>query len=63
MTLTQLLALCTHAPYYQKGCLSCSVRCVKFLRPSREKQEAYLAGLSEKDAGMVKEALKQEKAA
>ena len=55
-------ALCTHAPYYQKGCLACSVRYVKFLRPSREKQDAYLSGLPAATAEQVKAVLKKEAA-
>lgn len=61
MTPAEIQALCGHAPYYQKGCLACSVRYVKFLRPSREKQNAYLAGLPERDRDQVIEILKKER--
>lgn len=61
MTPTEMQALCTHAPYYQKGCIPCSVRYVKFLRPSREKQEAYLTGLPVATAETVKDMLKKER--
>jgi len=61
MTPAELQMHCTHAPYYQKGCLACSVRYVKFLRPSREKQNAYLAGLTARDREQVVEMLKKER--
>lgn len=60
MTPTQMQLHCTHAPYYQKGCLACSVRYVKFLRPSREKQDAYLSGLPAATAEQVKAILEEE---
>lgn len=63
MTPAEIRTLCTHAPNYQKGCLYCSVRYVKLLRPSREKQEAYLSGLLPAVAEQVKAILKQEREA
>lgn len=61
MTPTELQFNCTHAPYYQKGCLGCEVRYVKFLRPSREKQNSFLAGLPEHRRKEVIEILTGEK--
>lgn len=61
MTPAEMNAMCTHAPAYQKGCVSCSVRYVKFLRPSRSKQEAYLASLPGPIAQAVKEILMKER--
>lgn len=61
MTPAEIDLRCTHAPYYQKGCIACSVRYVKFLRPSREKQNAYLAGLPEIERETVLEILKRER--
>ena len=63
MTPAEINALCTHAPYYQKGCIACSVRYVKFLRPSRDMQNRYLAGLPERDREQVLDILKQEREA
>lgn len=60
MTPAEIQFRCTHAPYYQKGCLGCEVRYVKFLRPSREKQNAFLAGLPKHRAEQVIEILKSE---
>ncbi|MAL02061.1 MAG: hypothetical protein CL536_07950 [Alcaligenaceae bacterium] len=62
MTPNQTKLFCTHAPYYQKGCIVCSARYVKMLRPSREKQDAYLAGLPVREAEQVKEMPVQERA-
>lgn len=62
MTPAEMAQLCTHAPYYQKGCIACNVRYVKFLRPSREKQNAYLAGLPEHERVQTMEILKGERA-
>lgn len=61
MTPSQFQILCTHAPNYQRGCLACSIRYMKMLRPSREKQDAYLATLPADRAQQVKEILKEER--
>lgn len=58
---------CGHDPYYQKGCVSCSVRYMKMLRSpdhklSRQLQEQHLAGLPEIEAQTVVAILKREKA-
>lgn len=58
MTPTQMQLHCTHTPYYQKGCITCNARYVKFLRPSRQKQDAYLAGLPERERAQTLEMLK-----
>lgn len=63
MTPQQMQFHCPHVPNYQKGCTPCSIRYVKFLRPSREKQVAYLSGLPAEVAQAVKEALRQEREA
>jgi hypothetical protein len=59
MTPTQMQMHCTHAPYYQKGCITCNARYVIFLRPSRQKQDAYLAGLPEHERAQTLEILKE----
>ena len=61
MTPAQMQMHCTHAPYYQKGCIACNVRYVKFLRPSREKQDKFLSGLPEHARAQTLEVLKGEK--
>ena len=67
MTIVSTLALhhqeCEHAPNYMKGCIPCCVRYVKFLRPSREKQNTYLARLPETERETVLEILKRERVA
>lgn len=63
MTPVEIQALCTHQPYYQKGCIACNARYVKFLRPSRQKQDAYLAGLPVHERALTLEVLKGERAA
>ncbi|AEC22305.1 hypothetical protein PT7_P069 (plasmid) [Pusillimonas sp. T7-7] len=52
---------CTHSPYYQKGCIACNARYVIFLRPSREKQDKFLSGLSDRDRAQTLEILKGQK--
>lgn len=49
MTPDHYKSLCTHAPAYQHGCVWCNVRKLKLYRPDRQKQNAFLAGLSERD--------------
>ena len=61
MTPAQLQTLCTHAPYYQKGCITCNARYVIFLRPSREKQDKFLSGLSGHERAQTLEILKGQK--
>lgn len=61
MNAAQMQALCTHQPYYQKGCIACNARYVKFLRPSRQKQDAYLAGLPVHERVQTLEILKGER--
>jgi len=61
MTPAELQLNCTHAPYYQKGCIACNVRYVKFLRPSRAKQDAFLAGLPERERDQTIELLRKER--
>lgn len=56
---------CTHAPYYQAGCLGCEVRYMKMLRSadkrlSRQKQDSFLAGLPRQRKAQVIELLKAE---
>ncbi len=67
MTPAEIQFRCTHAPYYQKGCLGCEVRYMKMLRSpdkrlSRQKQDHFLAGLPEHRAKQVIEILKAEAA-
>lgn len=67
MNAAQMQALCSHQPYYQKGCLGCEVRHMKMLRSpdrklSRAKQNEFLAGLPEHRAKQVIEILKAEAA-
>lgn len=56
---------CEHAPTYQTGCLGCEVRYMKMLRSadrklSRQKQDAFLAGLPKHRAAQVIDVLKGE---
>lgn len=65
MTPAEMAQLCTHSPYYQKGCIPCSVRYMKMLRSpdkrlSRRLQEAHLASLAAPIAERVKEILREE---
>ncbi len=63
MTPAQIRALCTHYPYYQKGCIACNERYVKtVLRPDRKKQNDYLAGLPEKERAQTMELLMEGRA-
>lgn len=58
MTPAQIRALCAHAPYYQKGCIACYERYAKsVLRPDRQKQNNFLAGLTEKERAQTMELL------
>lgn len=67
MTPAEIQAMCSHAPYFQKGCLGCEVRNMKMLRSpdrklSRAKQNEFLAGLPEHRAKQVIDILKAEAA-
>ncbi len=59
MTPSELQFNCTHAPYCQKGCIACNARKVKLYRPSRQKQDAYLASLPEHERAQTLEMLKE----
>lgn len=67
MTPTEMQFLCTHAPAYQRGCVTCSVRYMKMLRSpdaktSRRLQDQYLETLTPTMARQVKEILAKERA-
>ncbi|TEA78655.1 hypothetical protein ERE07_09675 [Allopusillimonas ginsengisoli] len=62
MTPTEFQLHCTHQPYYQKGCITCNARYVKLLRPSREKQDQYLAGLPTHEREQTIDILRKERA-
>ena len=67
MTPTELQAMCTHAPYYQKGCIACNVRYVKMLRSpdarlSRKLQDAFLNSMPVREKQQTIEILKEERA-
>lgn len=67
MTPAEVQAMCSHTPYFQKGCLGCEVRHMKMLRSpdrklSRAKQNEFLAGLPEHRAKQVIDILKAEAA-
>lgn len=61
MTPAEMAQLCTHQPNYMKGCIACNARYVIFLRPSREKQDKFLSGLSDRDRAQTLEILKGQK--
>lgn len=66
MTPSEIQALCTHAPIYQRGCVACSVRYMKMLRSpdlktSRRLQDEYLSTLPVTTATQVKGILLKER--
>ena len=65
MTPTQMQMHCTHAPYYQKGCIPCMARHIKAMRSPDHKttkklQLSLLASVPLEVADKVKALLKAE---